>query len=57
MIGLMYLPKSGDDRLPASLPGSEGPDSVKEQVEAEGKCGNYQTFLKRGFLKLSIMPK
>ena len=29
----------------------------KEQVEAEGKCGNYQTFLKRGFLKLSIMPK
>ena len=53
----MYLPKSGDDRLPASLPGSEGPDSVKEQVEAEGKCGNYQTFHKRGFLKLSIMPK
>jgi hypothetical protein len=29
----------------------------KEQAEAGGKCGNYQTFLKRGFLKLSIMPK
>ena len=50
-IGLMYLSKSGGgaDRLPASLPGSEGSDSVKSKLKLKANAVIIRLFSRGAF--------